>query len=123
MIMTAAVPRSWFHVPGSCSGFRSKFEVRCSTFWAQVQGTAAANHPPNVNTNEEPGTRNLELECAVLFVHPLRSQLHQLLAQAVEVEAELAVAQLLARLLFLRHALGGEARHLRRILAADDDDA
>ena len=42
------------------------------------------------------------------------AQLLQLRAQPVEVEPELAVAQLLARLLFLGETLVAEPRHLRR---------
>src|SRR5687767_16033692 len=58
-----------------------------------------------------------------LFVPPLGSQLGELRAQAVEVESELAVAQLLACLLFLGDALGAQPRDLGGSLPSHDDDA
>src|SRR5260370_19043285 len=58
-----------------------------------------------------------------VFINIPHSQLRQLRPQPVEVEAQLALAQALAALLFLRHARVTQARDLGRLVSRHDDDA
>jgi uncharacterized protein len=64
------VPGSTFHVRVQSSS--SKFEVQGSTFLGAVTlgtpNSARGTVNRNVNTNAEPGTRNLEPKCCVLIV-------------------------------------------------------